>query len=146
MSIELAFLTIIQIYFHLGEQKIFACGSDQEGQLGRGSNAAGDSSSSPVMVHDFGIAGPKVIQLSAGSHHSMVLTNDGSVLVWGSNLEGQLGLPGTTGLVHKPTIVQIPENIKLISAGYYHSAFLTGMVFKSMQQNIFKYPLIEYFL
>ncbi|XP_051165338.1 X-linked retinitis pigmentosa GTPase regulator-like [Leptopilina boulardi] len=112
-------------------QKIFACGSDQEGQLGRGSNAVGDSSSSPVMVHDCGIVGPKVIQLSAGSHHSMILTGDGSVYVWGSNLEGQLGLPGTTGLVNKPTKVQIPDKIKQISAGYYHSAFLTesGLVY-----------------
>ncbi|XP_033229354.1 X-linked retinitis pigmentosa GTPase regulator-like isoform X2 [Belonocnema kinseyi] len=108
-----------------GGQKLFACGSDQEGQLGRGSNAVGDSSSSPVMVHDCGLAGPKVVQLCAGSQHSMALTADGSVLVWGSNLEGQLGLPGTSGLVNKPTKVQIPENIKQISAGYYHSAFLT---------------------
>lgn len=106
-------------------QKIFACGSDQEGQLGRGSNAVGDSSSSPVMVHDCGIVGPKIVQLSAGSHHSMVLTADGVVHVWGSNLEGQLGLPGTTGLVNKPTKVQLTEKIMQISAGYYHSAFLT---------------------
>lgn len=86
----------------------------------------GDSSSSPVMVHDCGIVGPKIVQLSAGSHHSMVLTADGVVHVWGSNLEGQLGLPGTTGLVNKPTKVQLTEKIMQISAGYYHSAFLTG--------------------
>ena len=120
---------MLDTFLTLGGQKIFACGSDQEGQLGRGSNAVGDSSSSPVMVHDCGIVGPKVVQLCAGSHHSMALTNDGSVLVWGSNLEGQLGLPGTSGLVNKPTKVQISEKIKQISAGYYHSAFVTGMIF-----------------
>ncbi|XP_015600373.1 X-linked retinitis pigmentosa GTPase regulator [Cephus cinctus] len=108
-----------------GGQKIFACGSDQEGQLGRGTMTTGDSSSSPVLVHDCGSAGPRIVQLAAGSHHSMILTSDGDVMAWGSNLEGQLGLPGISGLVNKPTKVQIPEPAKQISAGYYHSAFLT---------------------
>ncbi|XP_043274624.1 X-linked retinitis pigmentosa GTPase regulator-like [Venturia canescens] len=108
-----------------GEQKIFACGSDQESQLGRGAQAVGDSSSSPIMVYDCGIAGPKILRIAAGSHHSLALMADGTVLAWGSNLEGQLGLPGTSGLVNKPTKVHMPEPVKQISAGYYHSAFLT---------------------
>ncbi|XP_048510356.1 X-linked retinitis pigmentosa GTPase regulator-like [Athalia rosae] len=114
-----------------GGQKIFACGSDQEGQLGRGGLAAGDSSSSPVLVYDCGLAGPRILQIAAGSHHSMALISDGGVIAWGSNLEGQLGLPGTTGLVNKPTKVPIPEPVRAISTGYYHSAFLTesGLIY-----------------
>ena len=108
------------------DQKIFACGSDQEAQLGRGNGAIGDSSSSPIMVYDCGSAGPKVVQIAAGSHHSLALTSDGNALAWGSNVEGQLGLPDTSGLVNKPTQVHLPEAVKQISAGYYHSAFLTG--------------------
>ncbi|XP_034945617.1 X-linked retinitis pigmentosa GTPase regulator [Chelonus insularis] len=108
-----------------GEQKIFACGSDQESQLGRGQMSLGECSSSPVPIYDCGIAGPKILQVAAGSHHSLALTSDGEVLAWGSNLEGQLGLPGTSGLVNIPTKVQLPEPVKQISAGYYHSAFLT---------------------
>ncbi|XP_034190761.2 uncharacterized protein LOC117609034 [Osmia lignaria lignaria] len=108
-----------------GEQKIFACGTDQEGQLGRGTSAIGDFSSSPVLVYDSGLAGSKILQLAAGSHHSLALISDGGVFAWGSNLEGQLGLPDVSGLVNKPTKVQIPEPVKQISAGYYHSAFLT---------------------
>ncbi|XP_014467816.1 PREDICTED: X-linked retinitis pigmentosa GTPase regulator [Dinoponera quadriceps] len=112
-------------------QKIFACGSNQEGQLGRESSAIGDSSSSPILIYDCGLAGPRVLQVAAGSHHSMALTSDGGVIAWGSNLEGQLGLPGISGLVTKPTKVPIPEPVKEISAGYYHSAFLTesGLVY-----------------
>lgn len=109
-----------------GAQKIFACGSNQEGQLGQENSAIGDSSSSPILVYDCGLAGPRIIQIAAGSHHSMALTSDGGVVAWGSNLEGQLGLPGISGLVSKPTKVPIPEPVKEISAGYYHSAFLTG--------------------
>nr|XP_033324996.1 X-linked retinitis pigmentosa GTPase regulator-like [Megalopta genalis] len=112
-------------------QKIFACGSDQEGQLGRGRSAIGDSASSPVLVYDTGLAGPTIVQIAAGSHHSLALTSDGGVFAWGSNLEGQLGLPDVSGLVNKPTKVHIPEPVKQISAGYYHSSFLTesGLVY-----------------
>ncbi|KAM0732909.1 X-linked retinitis pigmentosa GTPase regulator [Formica fusca] len=114
-----------------GAQKIFACGSNQEGQLGRENSAIGDSSSSPILIYDCGLAGPRIVQIAAGSHHSMILTSDGGVVAWGSNLEGQLGLPGVSGLVNKPTKVPIPEPVKEISAGYYHSAFLTesGLVY-----------------
>ncbi|RLU21926.1 hypothetical protein DMN91_006305 [Ooceraea biroi] len=114
-----------------GAQKIFACGSNQEGQLGRESSAIGDSSSSPILVYDCGLAGSRIVQVAAGSHHSMALTSGGEVVAWGSNLEGQLGLSGISGLVNKPTKVPIPEPVKEISVGYYHSAFLTesGLVY-----------------
>ncbi|KAK9306232.1 hypothetical protein QLX08_002971 [Tetragonisca angustula] len=114
-----------------GSQKIFACGSDQEGQLGRGVSAIGDSTSTPVLVYDSGLAGSKIVQIAAGSHHSLALTSDGGLFAWGSNLEGQLGLPDVSGLVNKPTKVHIPEPVKQISAGYYHSTFLTesGLVY-----------------
>ncbi|XP_017877313.1 X-linked retinitis pigmentosa GTPase regulator [Ceratina calcarata] len=114
-----------------GAQKIYACGSDQEGQLGRGTSAIGDSVNTPVLVYDAGLAGSKIVQIAAGSHHSLALTNDGGVFAWGSNLEGQLGLPDVPGLVNKPTKVHIPEPVKQISTGYYHSTFLTesGLVY-----------------
>lgn len=88
------------------------------------------------MVYDCGIPGPKIIEIAAGSHHSLALLADGTILAWGSNLEGQLGLPGTSGLVNKPTKVQLPEPVKQISAGYYHSAFLTGKKIESTERLI----------
>lgn len=94
--------------------------------MGRGASAIGDCACTPVLVYDSGLAGSKVVQLSAGSHHSLALTSDGGVFAWGSNLEGQLGLPDVSGLVNKPTKVHIPEPVKHISAGYFHSTFLTG--------------------
>ncbi|XP_018046715.1 PREDICTED: X-linked retinitis pigmentosa GTPase regulator [Atta colombica] len=114
-----------------GAQKIFACGSNQEGQLGRENSMIGDSSSSPILVYDCGLAGPRIVQLAAGSHHSMALTSDGEVVAWGSNLEGQLGLSEISGLIYKPMKIPISEPVKEISAGYYHSVFLTesGLIY-----------------
>ncbi|XP_008550734.2 X-linked retinitis pigmentosa GTPase regulator [Microplitis demolitor] len=108
-----------------GHEKLLACGSDQESQLGRGQISTSDSSTLPVVIYDSNKVGSKILQIAAGSHHSLALTIDGDVLAWGSNLEGQLGLPGTSGLINKPTKVNLPEPVKQISAGYYHSAFLT---------------------
>ncbi|XP_057327940.1 protein PFC0760c-like isoform X2 [Microplitis mediator] len=108
-----------------GDEKLLACGSDQESQLGRGQISTSDSSTLPVVIYDSKKVGSKILQIAAGSHHSLALTVDGDVLAWGSNLEGQLGLPGTSGLINKPTKVSLPEPVKQISAGYYHSAFLT---------------------
>ncbi|XP_020298444.1 X-linked retinitis pigmentosa GTPase regulator-like [Pseudomyrmex gracilis] len=130
-----------------GSQKLFACGSNQEGQLGRENSTIGDSSSSPILVYDCGLAGPRIVQIAAGSHHSIALTSDGGVIAWGSNLEGQLGLPGISGLVHKPTKVSIPEPVKEISAGYYHSAFLTesGLVYVCGESESGKLGIDVYF-
>lgn len=72
----------------------------------------------------------------------MILTSDGGVVAWGSNLEGQLGLPGVSGLVNKPTKVPIPEPVKEISAGYYHSAFLTGNKTISFLHKVISYIIV----
>ena len=47
--------------------------------------------------------------LAAGDNYSLALKNDGTVVVWGDNSEGQTNMPGAM------------SNVKLIAAGGNHS-------------------------
>ncbi len=71
-----------------------------------------------VEVDDNVIDGLKVEQVSLGEHHSGAITEDGSLWMWGWNINGQLG-DGTTEEKHTP--VKVMENVKMISLGEYHS-------------------------
>ncbi len=103
------------------------------GRLGNGTTT---SSSTPVVVRrgqqepeDPCNADPnltRIIAISAGEGHSMVLDVDRYVYTWGSNYYGQLGNgcddPCTTPVrvVGKDGVGYL-ENIVAISAGYWHS-------------------------
>ena len=69
----------------------------------------------------------KVVQISTGLHHTLLLTNSGDVFSFGSNSHGQLGLHDSLSLVPRgvPTKVLLPDKIAAISAGSYHSAVMT---------------------
>ena len=49
------------------------------------------------------LAGKKVVSISAGMSHTVLLTEDGEVYGAGTNLYGQLGLPSTTNLAREFT-------------------------------------------
>lgn len=51
----------------------------------------------------------------------------GDVYVWGSNSDGQLGLPDTNDNILSPVLLSFDQRIVNISCGYYHTAFVTGM-------------------
>ncbi|XP_016395302.1 probable E3 ubiquitin-protein ligase HERC3 isoform X2 [Sinocyclocheilus rhinocerous] len=80
-----------------------------------------------------GLDNRQVIQIACGDHHSVALTNDGQVLVWGENSHGQLGLrkdhPGSPSAQHVQSLSGIP--LAQISAGGDHSfgLSLSGVVF-----------------
>ncbi len=78
----------------LDEQgQILTWGSNSDGQLGYeaeedcGSRGNSLCRSTPTQVPDIADA----IAVQAGFNHSMVLLQDGTVLTWGSNSDGQLG-------------------------------------------------------
>uniref|UniRef100_A0A671SJQ4 Probable E3 ubiquitin-protein ligase HERC4 n=1 Tax=Sinocyclocheilus anshuiensis TaxID=1608454 RepID=A0A671SJQ4_9TELE len=80
-----------------------------------------------------GLDNRQVIQIACGDHHSMALTTDGQLLVWGENSHGQLGLrkdhPGSPSAQHVQSLSGIP--LAQISAGGDHSFVLSlsGVVF-----------------
>jgi X-linked retinitis pigmentosa GTPase regulator len=64
------------------------------------------------------------------SCHSLGITfflAHGEVYVWGSNSDGQLGLPDTNDNILSPVLLPFDQRIVHISCGYYHTAFVTGM-------------------
>ncbi|XP_026059410.1 probable E3 ubiquitin-protein ligase HERC3 [Carassius auratus] len=80
-----------------------------------------------------GLDNRQVIQITCGDHHSMALTKDGQVFVWGENSHGQLGLrkdhPGSPSAQHVQSLSGVP--LAQISAGGDHSFVLSlsGVVF-----------------
>ncbi|CAL1273910.1 unnamed protein product [Larinioides sclopetarius] len=98
---------------------VFGFGSNSEGQLGSADEQPVHLS--PVRVQ--GLEGVTIKMLSGGAEHSLALTDKGTVYVWGSGAEGQIG--PECGNILIPTELNLDCNILCVSAGYYHSAFVT---------------------
>jgi alpha-tubulin suppressor-like RCC1 family protein len=108
--------------------RVYSWGSNQYGQLGIGSSFP-SSSNSPVAVLGSGlIEGKAVVAISAGTSHSMAVTSDGKVYVWGAGSSGQLGT-GATSNSYAPVAVSTAgvlagKSIVAIAAGGGHSLAL----------------------
>ena len=63
-----------------------------------------------------------VIQVSAGSEHSLFLKSDGSLWGMGDNTYGQLGIGSTVSGTNIPQQI-VAGNVTTISAGAFHSLF-----------------------
>ena len=97
---------------------VYSAGSNVDGQLGDGSNIDSDSFVQ-VMISSF----LKIIAISAGGKHSMVMLRGGSVWVTGCNSHGQLG---DGSLTSTSTFVRvIKDRAKAVAAGSRHSMVLT---------------------
>jgi len=99
-------------------------GDNFNGQLGNGTN---DDRNVPVKVKTASgttLGGIKAV--AGGEYHSLALKEDGTVLAWGNNFNGQLG-NGSSGLdsdSNVPVQVSNLSGVKAIAAGYAHSLAL----------------------
>lgn len=78
--------------------EVLCWGSNDYGQLGH-PDASPDS---PPLAHGAIDVGARVLQITAGKHHSCALRDDQKIVCWGRNQLGQLGLGNTdqtSGLV-----------------------------------------------
>ncbi|XP_022104478.1 X-linked retinitis pigmentosa GTPase regulator-like, partial [Acanthaster planci] len=99
--------------------KLYGFGGGGEGQLGVTSSNGFDAPEEIKELSNF-----KVKMISCGTEHSAVLTTDGSLYMFGSGSEGQLGLGDTTETdIPRPLTFGIP--VKQVSCGYYHTAIVT---------------------
>ncbi|XP_072940531.1 uncharacterized protein [Epargyreus clarus] len=102
---------------------IYSVGCNDEGQLGTGDM---EPHSVPQYV-ELEAEHAAVRQVSAGSNHTAILTDDGRVFVCGSNSEGQLGLGEDTRSSIKFSELKFMEKIAFVECGYYHTVFITSM-------------------
>jgi alpha-tubulin suppressor-like RCC1 family protein len=67
---------------------------------------------------------PKIVAISAGDRHAMALDESGTVWVWGSNENWQLGIHGSTCESSPLPLAGLPP-VKAIATGWFESAALT---------------------
>ncbi len=105
----------------LPDGQLFGFGVSGKGQLGLAGHTAYRSTPSLISLP----TGAKPCQVSAGSIHSLILCDDGSVYGFGSNASGQLGL-GHTDDQSTPQLIPMTMEARpcQISAGAGHSLIL----------------------
>ncbi len=75
--------------FLMQDGRLLAMGRNDKGQLGSDDK---EPSMAPQAVDPSGVlAGKKIQQVAAGSYFSALLTEEGQVYAWGSNITGQMG-------------------------------------------------------
>jgi alpha-tubulin suppressor-like RCC1 family protein len=107
----------------LSNGSVKAWGDDEHGQLGNmevleGAQEEGSFSRTPVAVE--GLTG--VTAIAAGQLHALALLNDGTVVGWGDDREGELGNGTTEPLAVHPTPAIGLSNVVSIAAGESDSA------------------------
>lgn len=110
--------------------RVLSYGTGTRGQLGHGDLVNVNDSGELVDALD----GLQVKSIAAGGWHSMALTSQGDVYVWGWNESGQLGFPKETITMKAlpiPLEISDDDHFIAISAGSRHSMALSenGILF-----------------
>jgi alpha-tubulin suppressor-like RCC1 family protein len=117
------------------ERTIWAWGINLNGEIGIGTS--GKDSITIVLPRQVTVQGalsvPGIRSIAAGVAHSMALSNEAKVYVWGSDFYGQLGFQYTypsQAIVRQPMAISSIDGIIAIAAGDYHCLALsrTGTV------------------
>jgi alpha-tubulin suppressor-like RCC1 family protein len=110
----------------------YSAGNNNLGQLGVGPQT--QNTNTPVQVKGIDIP---CIDISAGSLHSLFLTNKREVYASGFNKSGQLGLPNVMRINIPRKVPKLPPIIA-VSAGGYHSLVL------DIKGNVYAFGRNEY--
>lgn len=104
---------------------LYMMGSNEKGKLGIGNIELKDSEV-PSLVEN--LVDHEIVSLSCGVNHTLALNKNGQVFAWGDDRYGALGL-NKYDYLYAPYLIQYFINYQLkirkISAGAYHSGFIT---------------------
>jgi alpha-tubulin suppressor-like RCC1 family protein len=107
--------------------EVYAWGANGSGQIGNGCN----DEYQLILMKVKCFNNERVVMISCGYWHSMVLTECGHVYSWGYNSSGQLGIGNTVNSNEPKFVTVIDENkcnvfIEKISCGRNHSLLLSS--------------------
>ena len=115
---------------------VYTWGRGHQGWLGLGDT---EDRVVPTLVRG-GLEGRKVLQIAAGTNHTMCVTAEGAVFACGYNILGQLGVGDRENRL-VPTLLRGElqnELVVQVAAGYGHTIFVTnnGLVFACGDNNV----------
>ena len=120
-------------YYHClflkGDGKLYAIGSDSDGQLGLGVTGTPKTRYVDTLTQVSFFNNKNIKDVSVGKYHTLVLTTNGEVYGFGNNTSGQLGRGSTNGYANgKPQLATILRgyNVSYIHSGTGHSMFITN--------------------
>ncbi|GBG32996.1 Iron-sulfur cluster assembly 1-like, mitochondrial [Hondaea fermentalgiana] len=97
--------------------EVYICGENECGQLG-----VGDRIHRSLLTHVGFLSGLGVASLACGMFHTAAITWEGSLYVWGSNDNGQLGLGAHVLHQTVPTLHgTVTGEVKQVHAGHAHT-------------------------
>jgi alpha-tubulin suppressor-like RCC1 family protein len=103
-----------------------AWGSNLKGQLGMNSTAQQNEPKAVSQASEVSaLFGKTVTAISAGTDHSMALCSDGTVVTWGGNDFGQLGINSTANSL-VPVLVSTTEGVSALSGRTVVSMMAAG--------------------
>ncbi|XP_011299545.1 uncharacterized protein ca [Fopius arisanus] len=100
--------------------RVFTWGWGVHGQLGHGNTK---EKNVPTLVES--LLGIVIRTIAAGHAHTIVLSDDGAVYIFGCNIFGQLGTGNTTKSTVPIRVSLLPEPISDIATSYFHNLALT---------------------
>ena len=105
---------------------VYSCGYGYYGQLGHDNTS---DKYTPTLIQYFVDESITISKISTGAYYTIFLATNGYIYSCGWNADGQLG-HGNTSAKYIPALIQyfVDESITIskISAGYYHSIFLSA--------------------
>ncbi len=120
--------------------ELYTWGYGEHGRLGNGilKEEMNSCCEVPTLVQNIANDNISILDVAAGSSHTIALTSSGTVMGWGNNEFGQVGVHSSyvthdkdgASIVLKPSPIQVgnDSNVKLtsISCGFAHSSAITS--------------------